>query len=136
MARRRRTKKQYGELFDNPAALFGSAEVTLWPNGEPEIWIRGKGSHSIRIRASEGPAGFGLTISTHAGATPMSVRMYDKDYKDVVQRQDGVREVCLTAYNNDPRAQAFKRWYDNEETAEDVALLGPEYARQAKDKAS
>lgn len=148
MKARRRTKKAYANLYDHPAALFGNGpdnagpRVTLWPNGENELWIQdASGRHSVKITASSGPAGLGITLRRHFGATPITLRAYNQDYKSVlvgdlgnVQESpvvDDVVEVCLTMYNADDRSQAFKRWYDRQETNDDITLLGPEYMRAA-----
>lgn len=133
---KRQMKKKYSDLFDHPHALFGNgpnntgARVTLWPNDENELWIQdASGQHSVKITASNGPAGLGITIHQHVGATPMTVRAYGQDYA-LPQPSENVREVCITMYNADERSQAFKRWYDQQETETDLVLLGSEYRRK------
>ena len=113
MARKRnkRTKTAYAELFDNPSALFQDAEVLLWPNGVPEIWIRSKdGRKGFRITAGQGNAGFALTIGKFALSAPMTVGGNLQKDMEVFHAGDAY-EVSLCQYNDDELSQAFKRWY-------------------------
>ena len=122
---RRRTLKRYVELYRNPQAMYpgnaigahGPVSVTLYPNGEPEIWIQTPDGLGVRIHAGNGPAGLGLQISRFVG-TP-----------DVDSLPDALGGVELCQYRQDARSQAFRRWYRQEETPADVALLGQSYAR-------
>lgn len=115
---KKRTKKAYLDLYDNPFALFGrdeetgrGAKVLLYPNGCREIWIQNaNGSKSFSIVASEGPAGFSLTIKPAVG-TPDATLLgaISPDYKPV--NVDGLRDISICQYNSDYRSQLFKRWY-------------------------
>ena len=110
---KRRTKKQYAELYDNPGALFKGCKVMLWPNGEPEIWING-GRHSVRIKASVGPAGMSVTIGRFVGGMPLSVSgNLTEGCKPLGMLN--CEEVSVTQYNDDEHSQAFKRWYGDPE---------------------
>lgn len=120
--RMKRTKRAYVALFDNPTALFGNGpdnpgvEAILYPNGERELWIKDARGHGVCIRASAGPAGFGLTIRTF-GDAPMTIASHEGRYIELVQ------------YNSDERSQAFARWYAGKETDADIAILGENYRR-------
>jgi hypothetical protein len=72
----------------------------------------------VKVRVSDGPHGLGVSVTPHVG-TP------DVELPDV-----GPRYIDVTQYRQTPVAQAFRRWYLHCETAEDVALLGPSYARK------
>lgn len=132
---RKRTKKQYANLFDNPRALFHGGpddtgvSVTLWPNGEREIWLRDdNGRGGVRITASRGPVGMGIRISKFVGTGPLTVRAYGDDYSDATNAPSfDAREIDMVFYDQTEKAQAFKRWYDGERTADLAAILGPEY---------
>lgn len=109
MKRHRRTKKQYQELFSDPSKLFEGCNVVLWPNGTPEIWITSKtdGRFGVRLKASHGPAGFGITVT----AIGQKMTIAD-DYGDApaILGQES-REVALTQYHDDDWSQQFKAWY-------------------------
>lgn len=115
--RAKRTLKLYRELFHNPFRLFGGAaddsgaKVTLWPNGEREIWIQGSGGKGFRVTAGEGPAGLSLHISTFVGSPPITVTGNAAgDYQPLPNMPDA-RHLSLCQYNGDDKSQAFKRWY-------------------------
>lgn len=59
----RRTRKSYEALYDNPAFLFGSAEVVLFPNGQPEIQVKSRdGKRGYRITASDSLSGLSIEV--------------------------------------------------------------------------
>lgn len=129
---RKRTLKAYMDLFRNPYALFGfgpdnrGAQVTLFPNGDGEIWIQGSGGKGFRITAGEGPAGLALHISTFVGSPPISVTgNASGDYEPIKDVPDA-RHLSLCIYNGDERSQAFKNWYQA-----DASERGPEPPLQA-----
>ena len=102
MRRERRTKARYSKLFDDPTTLFPGCEVILFPNGEPEIWIRTthSGSGAVRIRANHGPAGLMVDVQRFALATvPLTVFEHDAG-----------ADVQIVQYHSDPWSQAFKAW--------------------------
>lgn len=106
---KRRTKKQYMMLFNQPHLLFDGCEVILWPNGEPEIWIKSD-DKGFRITASEGPAGLGLRVNRFVGGPSITVTgNLDPDCE--VAPQADFFEVTMTQYSSDLNSQAFKRWY-------------------------
>jgi len=111
MARQKRTKKKYQELFDNPARLFGEdAQVVLWPNGVPEIWIKNRnGTKGVCITASEGPACFSVRVKHFIGAYDFTVLACNPDYEP--QDIEPIRELEVCQYNQDEVSQAFKAWY-------------------------
>ena len=121
---KKRTKKLYTDLYDNPRAMFPGGtgndtgvEVILYPNGQPVIWLR-SGLHSLSLTASRGPHGLGVHISSQVGSTPLTVR------------KEGSSSFChITQYDDTPNAAAYSRWYDHKETEEDIQLLGPDYRR-------
>lgn len=99
---KKRTKKQYQELFDNPSALFGDAEVLLFPNGESEIWIRDKvGKLGMRLRASRGPAGLRVELTSFPGTPKMDV-FGDTSNFEIVQ------------YDGSKWSEDFRAWYRGE----------------------
>lgn len=116
MARTRRTKAQYARLFDDPSALFGpGTKVTLYPNGEPEIWIQSAdGCKGYRIRCGGGgPAGFGVTVGGFALGPVTSFSGNTPDNQPTNGDVDNFGlELCQ--YNRDERSQAYKRWYKGE----------------------
>jgi len=138
MAKRiKRTKKAHADLLGNPTLLFGQgpdnpgARVRLWPNGEEEMWIEGRDGQVLSIRASDGPAGLGVTVRALGATGPITAAAYDRDYQTATLTHEA-RQVTMTVYRADERAQAFKRWYHAEETEADRALLGERYRRTAR----
>lgn len=125
MARRKRTIKSYLDLFRNPKALFPSdpahnngqhglgASVTLWPNGDSEIWIQGSGAKGFRITASEGPSGLALQISSFVGSPPISISGNKAGDYECFAGIDA-RHISLCQYNGDDQSQAFKKWYNSD----------------------
>ena len=119
---KKRTKKLYTELYDHPNAMFpggptnAGVEVILYPNGQPEIWLR-SGLHSLKLTASRGPYGLGVSITSHVGSTPLTVRK-------------GGYYCNITQYDATPKAAAYSRWYDGKETEADLRLLGSQYRRK------
>lgn len=109
---RKRTKRAYARLFDLPAYLFGrGTRTTIFPNGEREIWIaNAEGTISFKIRASDGPAGLGITITSAVGTLPADAHVVRRsDY--VTQITSDVREVTFVAHYQDAYAQQFRKWY-------------------------
>lgn len=141
MARKKRTKKRYMELFDNSMSLFPphgqeskGVAVILFPNGENEIWLKTEdGKHGVCLTASCGKAGMGITIRTFPYGKDLTVRSYNRQYGNAHPTVEDVREVCVTSYNDDPHSRAFSRWYDEKATEEDIALLGEGYRRKSRD---
>ncbi len=113
MTRRKRTKVSYSRLYDSPTNLFGgTCEVILFPNGEPEIWIRSTdGMRSFKITASDGPAGLAINVSTRVGGAPISVGGNLSGSYDVAKPGD-FAHVSLCQFKPDAWSQAFKAWYD------------------------
>lgn len=110
---RRRTKRAYALLFDNPAYLFGrGTRTTIFPNGSREIWISNTdGTASFRITASDGPAGFSVTVNAAVGTMPLAAHvLMRKDYR--TEMLQDVQEITAIAYYPDDYSQAFKKWYE------------------------
>lgn len=116
-SQRRRTIKRYVELYHDPSTLFHGVNVTVFPNGENEIWLKTADGLGVKVRVGNGPAGLGIQIDTFGGTPTLTVASPDGTHMEVCQ------------YRQDARSQAFRRWYRGEETAADVDLLGPEYRR-------
>ena len=120
---KRRTIRKYVDLFRNPARLSvggpddAGARVTLFPNGEREIWSQTVDGLGVRVSVSDGPHGLGVKLDTMAGTPPITIASPDGQHVELCQ------------YRTTPKAAAFRRWYLHEETADDVALLGPGYQR-------
>ena len=113
--KKRRTKKRYANLFDDPKSLFGNARVMLFPNGEPEIWIQSPdGCQGFRLTASCGKAGLGLTIRRFVGGAPMTICGNLAPDGEVMPQKDA-EEISVTQYRSDDYAQAFKKWYGDSE---------------------
>lgn len=99
---RKRTKRAYLRLFDAPDYLFGRGTRTIvFPNGEREIWISNhNGTASFKIRASDGPAGFSITVLSTVGALPADAHVLrQSDYQ--TEMTTGAREVSMIAYYPD-----------------------------------
>lgn len=122
--RRKRTLKDYAQLFRNALHLFPpgpnspGVRVTLFPNGDRELWIQGTGAKGYRITAGEGPAGLSLHISTFVGGPPISLSGNEAVTYDTFAGPD-MRHLDLCQYNSDDKSQAFKAWYQG-----DVATRG------------
>ena len=109
---KKRTKKAYEALFDDPKTLFEGVEVFLFPNGEREILVRdAKRGHAMRIKVSVGEAGLGLTVQRTTFGTALSVCGNREGDYEFVRLEDDAAELTITQYNGDERSQAFKRWY-------------------------
>lgn len=109
---RKRTKRAYMRLYDQTNYLFGRGTRTvIFPNGAREIWIsNADGTASFAITASDGPAGFGVTIKAAVGTLPADAHvMTRQDYRTRIT--EDVREIGFTAYYQDEYAQQFRKWY-------------------------
>lgn len=112
MRRKKRTKKLYAELHDDPRTLFPGCEVILFPNGQPEIWIKAdNGRFGITIEVSKGPVGMGVRIRKHVGTRHLTVwkdspGKIEAEYLEMVQ-DDG------SEY-----AAAHNEWYCNSKGTE------------------
>src|SRR4051794_31006373 len=105
----KRTKKMYADLFDNPEGLFKGAQVVLFPNGEPEIWIQSvDGEQGFRIKGGAGKAGLGLQI-TRMGPSfpPITVSGNDVLENGPIGTADA-NFIELCQYHTDPYSKAFK----------------------------
>jgi hypothetical protein len=116
MAKHRRTLKDYIALFRSPKHLFpptaagDGVNVTLFPNGEQEIWLADDSGHGYRVTAHSGPAGLSLQISTFIGSPPMTLAgNREGDYECFSGIDARHLEICQ--YKADEKSQAFKRWY-------------------------
>lgn len=112
--RKKRTLKRYADLFRDPSALFGpNTETVLFPNGENEIWLKDDRGFGVRITASRGDAGFGVTVQKFVGGTPLTLNGNTaKDWEPYAGPD--MQEVTITQYLGDERSQQFKRWYRDE----------------------
>lgn len=85
-----------------------------------EYWIKDPAAPELGFRltvSTAGPAGMGITITPFVGCPELTISNPDDRYLEVCQ------------YRIDARSQAFRRWYLEQETEADLALLGPEYRR-------
>lgn len=113
---KRRTKRAYAALFDDTSFLFGKGtDTTIFPNGEREIWIKGLHGAGVRVRASQGPAGFSVTIQSFAGGSDLSARTYDREYQET--NVEGQREVSIVQYRDTQYARQFCKWWASERDA-------------------
>lgn len=109
--RKRRTKAAYQELFDDPTCLLPGAEVILFPNGEPKIWIRGPHGTQIAIEGGAGPHGLSVRLDGPAvAAGDYTVQVTDKGHKEMGWH-DGAKHISVTQYFHDEESQAFKEEY-------------------------
>ena len=121
---KKRTKKAYGELYNNPKRLFPEADVILFPNGRNEMWIKGK-QGGFRITAGEGPAGFSITVSPFTGDNEVTgLAMVGTNYAS--SNIQNVKEMVLIQYNQDEKSQAFREWY----MADSIDLANKEELRK------
>lgn len=88
----------------------------------------------FKITAGRGPHGFSVTVARSGlvmhGDLPTVLRASDVDYAPAA-RAENAREVTLTVYDANAKAQAFKRWYDAEASEQDISELGETYRRRA-----
>jgi hypothetical protein len=115
------TVKQFDTLRKTGLGLATTlgTKTTLWPNGEREIWVKSAdGTQGFSVRFSEGPYGLSLQVNFLHLRTPPDIRI-----------EEIGTYVGICQYRSDPKSQAFKRWYVEEETEADIALLGDGYRR-------
>lgn len=129
---RKRMLKDYVALYHNPEHLAPGVQVTLWPNGEPEIWLKTADGLGLRVKVGNGPAGLGLCIDRMTATPDLTVSgMVPNGPETPVPCIDGAYSLEVCQHRTDARSQAFKRWYLHQETDADVALLGDGYRRRA-----
>lgn len=119
MGRKRRTKKAYTELYDDPTTLFEGCEVILFPNGVPEIWIKSTRYpyHQVVVQASRGPAGMGLTLRRTIGSAPLTAsgNLADKHmtvYPPKGERHPDYCQMEIVQMDGTPFAVAHRAWYE------------------------
>lgn len=115
--KRRRTKKAYTDLYDDPTSLFKGCEVLLFPNGENEIWIRSQDRRrSFKITAGDGPAGLMIQVDRHALAGgSLSVSGNLDDGKWTPSGLTDYASVAICQYRPDDWSQQFKAWIADHE---------------------
>lgn len=120
MARQKRTKKRYKDLFENPADLVcgsggsnGDAGTILFPNGEREIWFKhyGKRTIGMSVRFSAGPAGISVTIQRFTCSPGLTVSGNAENTYASLDVKEDAAEVVVTQYFDSDWAQTFKKWY-------------------------
>jgi len=128
---RRRTKAAYARLFDDPYSLFPGVKVTLFPNGEPEIWLDMGEGRGFRVTAANGPAAAGITVESLHGVVPTDVAGAGADYRPEPCNDGLVRpRIEVLQYRPDPWSQAFRAWvrgeaaYPGEKPEEGAPSLG------------
>jgi hypothetical protein len=106
--RNRRTKAAYQELFEDPTSMFEGVKVTLFPNGEPEIWLQSAdGRHGVKIHASRGDAGFGVSVESFVGTKPITT------FAGVTKGEGrDADRVEMVQYDSTPYAAAFRAWIE------------------------
>lgn len=106
---KRRTKRAYLQLFDQPEYLFGRGTKTIiFPNGEREIWIKNSdGTKGFCVRASDGAAGFSIRIRQFG----QSDTLVSSDWMPSDRAFTMPPELECVSYYSDPYAQQFKKWY-------------------------
>jgi hypothetical protein len=116
MTKHRRLKKHYTALHDDPGLLFPGCEVLLYPNGQPEIWIRTPdGKHSVKITASRGPVGMRISVNRFPGTAPITTTGNLSSDSEIMPQVDAA-EVSMCQYDNTQRAEDFKAWYGTQGT--------------------
>jgi hypothetical protein len=112
---KKRTKKDYDQLYRSPKHLFpptassAGVDTILFPNGQNEIWFKDEYGRHFTVVASSGPAGFSVTVKAgfNASATLLGAKYPGYECFD----EDDVKEVTLCQYNQDEASQTFKAWY-------------------------
>jgi len=109
MAKQKRTKKKYNDLFDNPELIFKDCELIIFPNGQDEIWIKEKNGtgKGFRISASRGKYGIRLSISSFIGTGNFNVFPYYAEEKDSFS--DNMISLCH--YDDNEKALEYKKHY-------------------------
>lgn len=109
---KRRTKKQYTDLFDNPQLLkrqnAGDCQVILFPNGENELWVKDSNGYGFRISFGAGPAGIGVIVERFTCGPALTVS------GNTVGEKSGfsidASYVEITQHFNDEYSQKHKEW--------------------------
>lgn len=97
------------QLQDDPKSYFEGCELRLFPNGQKEIWIKGK-QGGMCITASEGPMGLGIEVKPFLGNGPITIHHLSMTQEHT--RGVDTKHVSLTLYHSDEKSQAFKQWVD------------------------
>lgn len=109
--RKRRTKKAYQDLHDDPTLLLRNCEVILYPNGENEIWVRSKDwRRGFKITGGDGPAGLMLDISSFTGSGPLSATGNLADEHWTPSGMTDFKHLSVVQYRDDDWSQRFKAW--------------------------
>ncbi len=96
---------RWKQLQNDRKSYFQGCNLTLFPNGEKEIWI-GNEYGVMAITATGGPKGISIQIHRSVGSELLTV---DCDHKDGIPHDTDY--VTITQYRPDPASQAFKQWY-------------------------
>lgn len=94
-----------------PAKEYQLPPGRYWVNSQDNIL-------GFALEVSEGP--YGLAVRVEPFILTPSMDLTDPD----------ARHLGVCQYRQTPKAQAFRRWYLNQATPEDIELLGPEYQRK------
>lgn len=115
MARIRRTKKQYADLFDNPDKLFPGCNVILFPNAEPgELYIISTdGARGFCVKAGDGPNGLRLEITRKNPVTPPMTVSGNNAWENGPIAPIDASYLEIIEYRTTPYAKAFKTWSIN-----------------------
>ncbi len=106
------------------------ADIYRLPAGR--YWVSGVNGENIEISISDGPSGVGIRVKGFNGSLPfVETERFAWGKEDPPAQNDGFTEISVCQYRPDPRSQAFSRWYRNQETEADIAILGEEYRRKA-----
>lgn len=113
----RKAPKRTLEPINGYRGPSGGSNVYELPAGQ--YWIKSAdGRLGVTLTVgTDGPYGIGLQIDTHVGTPTLTIASPDGNHIELCQ------------YRDDPKSQAFRRWYLHQETPADLALLGPEYRR-------
>ena len=110
----RRTRKSYEALYDNPSFLFGSAEVILFPSGQPEIQVKSRdGKRGYRITASDSISGLNVEVTplptTDTFSVFPSVEATNIHTESGLPVVDQSPRVSLVQYREDSRPLRLSR---------------------------
>jgi hypothetical protein len=105
-------RQKFMDLMNDPTSYFGKGtRLILFPNDRNEIWIGDQnGQLGIKITASAGPRGLGITITPHVGTPVVTVSGNDATESNSVGPND-MRYIELVQFKTwDAKSMAYKNW--------------------------
>lgn len=111
----RRTKRKYMELFDDPTTLGSNCQVILFPNGQPELWVKSlDGRRGMTLRFGDGPAGLMVGVQRHLFTAGMTIGgNLSPDYEVYPPKGESrpdFADLSIVQYKPDDWSQLFRAW--------------------------